>query len=694
MTSKNKPFRSNSLLLILIAAGFLGACSRDDFPEKIVKPTIAAPAPSTMGFMPAEAQEKSAGATDLTTIATDDPIVKKILAALQADDDKALKAIESSGEGMESVLLTPGYYGNSYEPPEEVRNISRKLDDLAWKNPAVFVKLGQYAERKGEVLMAPDWYESAIFAGSQTAEEKFAASAATNKNGDEYLKLADIFGRGDSSLNAKKAADYLGKALAKGSITTDKTFGKGDHQIKKLKSALVGRNGPDVAASLWILLFDQFPNPHPVTAEAKAEALKTCLEFGGSPNNPESGKGASYEKPTGKKVASACRIALETDEKNRLAMANLGWALERTGDKENALIAYARAAEMGDSWAIAEYWFLRYPDDPKKMRAALEAEAAAGNPWANMAIAAIADAVWNPRDKDSKLREEQLVISASKNIPAAQNYLGLIHQERKNFDEAMKAFKQAAHNGYADAMFNIGTAYENGIGVSKDIDSAKKWYGRAQANGDSDAAKKLASLETTEKTNSEKTDKNGKVQAASVAGEWLCDARSEGISGVKTDAFFGPNGLFAYRLGPKATLISRSFKASGAKGSGYFEEDKGRTIKEPPPYEVVFSSMTPDKLVFELKIKGKNGEWLSSNECVPASGGSSQQSSSGSSSTGDRIADYANNLASEMERASHPACQILANNIRTFGNSGAPEVARERQVEAIVNKAPSFCFSR
>ena len=57
----------------------------------------------------------------------------------------------------------------------------------------------------------------------------------------------------------------------------------------------------------------------------------------------------------------------------------------------------------------------------------------------------------------------------------------------------------AAHNGYAPAMFAIGAMYEEGKGVSKDMGDAKKWYGRAQANGSAEAKAKLAKLEAAEK---------------------------------------------------------------------------------------------------------------------------------------------------------------------------------------------------
>jgi hypothetical protein len=63
-----------------------------------------------------------------------------------------------------------------------------------------------------------------------------------------------------------------------------------------------------------------------------------------------------------------------------------------------------------------------------------------------------------------------------------------------------------------------------------------------------------------------------------------------------------------------------------------------------------------------------------------------------SSSGKDRVAQYADNIAAQMERSSHPACSSLANTIRSVGNSGTPDSVRARQVDSMVNRAPSGCF--
>ena len=60
----------------------------------------------------------------------------------------------------------------------------------------------------------------------------------------------------------------------------------------------------------------------------------------------------------------------------------------------------------------------------------------------------------------------------------------------------------------------------------------------------------------------------------------------------------------------------------------------------------------------------------------------------------DKVAAYANNLARELESGSHPACRMIANSIRSFGNSGQPDYVRMRQIESLFDKAPSICMGQ
>lgn len=58
----------------------------------------------------------------------------------------------------------------------------------------------------------------------------------------------------------------------------------------------------------------------------------------------------------------------------------------------------------------------------------------------------------------------------------------------------------------------------------------------------------------------------------------------------------------------------------------------------------------------------------------------------------DRVRAYADNLADQLGSASHPACGAFASNIRMFGSSGLPDQIRMRQIDALLERVPSFCL--
>ena len=52
----------------------------------------------------------------------------------------------------------------------------------------------------------------------------------------------------------------------------------------------------------------------------------------------------------------------------------------------------------------------------------------------------------------------------------------------------------AAEQGHVVAMFNLANMYQNGSGIKKDIEMAKKWYTKAVELGDKDAQAELDKL--------------------------------------------------------------------------------------------------------------------------------------------------------------------------------------------------------
>lgn len=56
-----------------------------------------------------------------------------------------------------------------------------------------------------------------------------------------------------------------------------------------------------------------------------------------------------------------------------------------------------------------------------------------------------------------------------------------------DYDTAVSEFRPLAEAGMAAAQFRLGTMYENGRGLPRDLDAARDWYARAAAQGYSGA---------------------------------------------------------------------------------------------------------------------------------------------------------------------------------------------------------------
>jgi len=91
-----------------------------------------------------------------------------------------------------------------------------------------------------------------------------------------------------------------------------------------------------------------------------------------------------------------------------------------------------------------------------------------------------------PSTPQSLPRARQLAWDAIK-----QGYQAL---DYKRHNEAMRFFRKAAVQGYAEAQFNIGIMYQEGKGVPQDYGQARYWYNLAAAQGFELAKQKLATL--------------------------------------------------------------------------------------------------------------------------------------------------------------------------------------------------------
>ena len=69
---------------------------------------------------------------------------------------------------------------------------------------------------------------------------------------------------------------------------------------------------------------------------------------------------------------------------------------------------------------------------------------------------------------------------------------GLSYKKVKNYKEAFKCFKISAEIGNIDAMYYLGHLYNDGLGVDKSKELAKKWYQKS-ADGGKEKAKRILS---------------------------------------------------------------------------------------------------------------------------------------------------------------------------------------------------------
>lgn len=181
-------------------------------------------------------------------------------------------------------------------------------------------------------------------------------------------------------------------------------------------------------------------------------------------------------------------------------------------------------------------------------------------------------------------------------------------------------------------------------------------------------------------------------QSGAVFGQWQCRSKMSGEE-EQTFFLFGRDGLVSHRVGKIIQLTGYDLRIQGSQGSATFTEytRDNRQIASEITASFDFLRAEPGRLQFQMRLSGKM-QLEQAVDCIPMGAVSSPQSQGSTGPSLDRAAAYANNLAVEMERASHPACRALASNIRMLGSSSAPEEIRMRQVDAMLSKVPSICL--
>lgn len=78
--------------------------------------------------------------------------------------------------------------------------------------------------------------------------------------------------------------------------------------------------------------------------------------------------------------------------------------------------------------------------------------------------------------------------------PKTQYKLGSEAFFKREYTEAAQWFRLSAEQGYAEALYAIGSLYEKGEGVEQDYNEAEKWYYKAVQHGDNYSTEALGLL--------------------------------------------------------------------------------------------------------------------------------------------------------------------------------------------------------
>lgn len=93
------------------------------------------------------------------------------------------------------------------------------------------------------------------------------------------------------------------------------------------------------------------------------------------------------------------------------------------------------------------------------------------------------DQDWGTTSEDIEMVKEWRLKAADKGNGYAATQMGIIALENNNYTEAVKYFKKAAENGYAEAQNRLAFRYCNGQGIEKNMQEAFKWYLKAAEQG-------------------------------------------------------------------------------------------------------------------------------------------------------------------------------------------------------------------
>jgi TPR repeat protein len=252
------------------------------------------------------------------------------------------------------------------------------------------------------------------------------------------------------------------------------------------------------ATSLGIGLWGLAAGVHSA-AQAQSADLVLCDRVAADPSDPDKPadvRGVAEIAPAD--IATAIKFCRAASAKSNRAMYQLGRAYAANQQLPEAVTAYRKAADKGNTSAMVELGVMLatgsgMPRDQSQARAFFERAAEGGNPRGVTNLMALAGSVGAPSDP---VRARTLLSKAAEtNSAEAQYQLGLMMAAGvggpKDEVGARAMFERAAAQNHAGALERLGAFALSGRGGPQDSGAAKAYYERAAALGNDDAKEAL-----------------------------------------------------------------------------------------------------------------------------------------------------------------------------------------------------------
>jgi uncharacterized protein len=242
---------------------------------------------------------------------------------------------------------------------------------------------------------------------------------------------------------------------------------------------------------------------HYSSAQAQSADLVLCDRLAADPADPDKPtdvKGTSVIASSD--VATAIKFCKLASAASRRALYELGRAYAANRQLPEAISAYRKAADKGNTSAMVELGVLLgtgsgVAKDQTQARALFERAAKAGNPRGVTNLAALTNGGGAPSDPVAA--RALLSRGAEENSAEAQFQLGVMTANGIGGPQddvaARVLFEKAAAQNHPGALEWMGSFAQSGRGGTQDTAAAKAYYARAASLGNEDAKAELKRLE-------------------------------------------------------------------------------------------------------------------------------------------------------------------------------------------------------